>query len=309
MNKDLRIVFMGTPDFAVASLKALIDAQFNVVGVITAPDRPAGRGQKLQMSAVKKFALEQNLPVLQPTKLKSKRFLAELEALNHNLQVVVAFRMLPEVVFTMPKYGCFNLHGSLLPQYRGAAPINWAVINGEKESGVTTFFLKKKVDTGDIIAQAKTEITNEDTAGTLHDKLMNIGADLVVKTCQQIQNGSVSTYPQPSNIELKDAPKIFREDCEINWNQPTKVIYDFIRGLSPYPASWTTLHNLNFKIYEAKAERTEHQFSPGKIISNHKSELKFATQDGFISCKLVQLQGKRRMNIEDFLRGYNKEFE
>lgn len=299
---------MGTPDFAVASLKALLDAKFNVVGVITAPDRPAGRGQKLQMSAVKKFALEQDIPVLQPTKLKSKRFLAELEALNHNLQVVVAFRMLPKIVFTMPEYGCFNLHGSLLPQYRGAAPINWAVINGEKESGVTTFFLKKKVDTGDIIAQAKTEITNEDTAGSLHDKLMNIGADLVVKTCKQIEDGSVSTYPQPTDIELKDAPKIFREDCEIDWNQPTETIYNFIRGLSPYPASWTTLHNLNFKIYEATPEYTTHDLPAAKIISDKKTELKFATQDGFISCNLVQLQGKRRMKTEDFLRGYNKEF-
>lgn len=308
MNKELRIVFMGTPDFAVASLKALLDAKFNVVGVITAPDRPAGRGQKLQMSAVKKFALKHNLPVLQPTKLKSKRFLAELKSLEHNLQVVVAFRMLPEIVFTMPKYGCFNLHGSLLPQYRGAAPINWAVMNGEKESGVTTFFLKKKVDTGDIIAQEKVKILANDTAGSLHDKLMETGANLVVNTCKQIQENKVSTYPQPTNIDLKDAPKIFREDCEINWNQPTEIIYNFIRGLSPYPASWTTLHNLNFKIYEATPEYSSHNFSAGKIISDHKTNLKFATQDGFISCNLVQLQGKRKMKTEDFLRGYNKEF-
>lgn len=305
MSRDLRIVFMGTPEFAVESLHALLENNFHVVAVVTAPDRPAGRGQKLRQSAVKQFALQHDLPVLQPKNLKDKAFLTELEALNHNLQVVVAFRMLPKAVFTMPEYGCFNLHGSLLPQYRGAAPINWAVINGETESGVTTFFLKQKVDTGNIILQKKVEIEKSDSAGHLHDKLMVVGAEAVVETCQLIQQGKAKALPQQTEgIELHLAPKIFREDCEINWNQDTDVVANFIRGLSPYPTAWTTLNNKSFKIFSANAIVKEHQIPPGEIVTDEKNFLHFATNNGFISCKLVQLQGKRRLPIQDFLRGY-----
>lgn len=305
MSKQLRIVFMGTPEFAVESLHALLENDFNVVGVITAPDRPAGRGQKLQQSAVKEFALANNLPVLQPTNLKSKQFLQELEALNHNLQVVVAFRMLPEVVFSMPEYGSFNLHGSLLPQYRGAAPINWAVINGEQESGVTTFFLKKRVDTGHIILQKAIPIEETDTAGDLHDKLMVVGAKAVVETCTLIQEGKAKATPQDvEGITLQAAPKIFREDCEINWKEDTEVVYNFIRGLSPYPAAWTLLEGKNFKIFAADKIIEDHDKAPGELFTDEKEILYFATNNGFIACKQVQLQGKRKMKIADFLRGY-----
>ena len=307
MNKeDLRIVFMGTPEFAVDSLKALLDNKFNVVAVVTVPDRPAGRGQKLQQSAVKQFALQHNLTVLQPQSLKSESFLKELEELNHNLQVVVAFRILPKVVFSMPEHGAFNLHASLLPQYRGAAPINWAVINGEKESGVTTFFLKPKVDTGDIILQEKVTIEATDTAGSLHDKLMEAGAQLVVDTCNAIVEGTVNEQKQTADTStLKPAPKIFREDCEIDWNNDTQTIYNFIRGLSPYPASWTSLDGQNFKLFETEMELTTPRHKTGEIVSDNKTELKFATKDGYIICKKVQLQGKRRMAIDEFLRGYD----
>lgn len=305
MKKDLRIVFMGTPEFAVDSLKALLDNNFNVVGVVTVPDKPAGRGQKLQMSAVKKFALSQNLKILQPKNLKSKSFQKQLQKLNHNLQVVVAFRILPEIIFSMPEYGSFNLHASLLPNYRGAAPINWTVINGEKESGVTTFFLKKKVDTGNIILQKKVTITEDDTAGNLHDKLMKKGARLVVKTCKVIQAGKVKEIEQTSDEkEVKVAPKIFREDCEIDWNQPVETIYNFIRGLSPYPAAWTFLEGKSFKIFTADKEYENHSFSAGQIKSDGKEYLKFAVKDGWILAKKVQLEGKRRMNIDEFLRGF-----
>ena len=305
MNKDLRIVFMGTPEFAVESLKALLEHQLNVVAVITAPDRPAGRGQQLRQSAVKQFALKKNLPVLQPKNLKSKQFLKELEALNHNLQVVVAFRLLPEAVFSMPEYGSFNLHGSLLPQYRGAAPINWAVINGETQTGVTTFFLKRKVDTGNIILQKSLPITDNDTAGDVHDKLMVLGAEVVVETCKLIQQGIAEPQPQHTDeIELLPAPKIFREDCEINWAQNTAAVYNFIRGLSPYPAAWTNLHQQNFKIFKAEKIIEDHSMQPGNIHTDGKKFLHFATTDGYINCLVVQLQGKRRMQIDDFLRGY-----
>jgi len=306
MSRNLRIVFMGTPEFAVGSLQALLENNLNVVGVITAPDKPAGRGQKIQMSAVKKFAIDHDLPVLQPTNLKSSSFINDLKALNSNLQVVVAFRMLPKVVFEQPEFGCFNLHASLLPQYRGAAPINWAIMKGEKATGVTTFFLKSKIDTGDIILQKKVKIDGDETAGSLHDKLMKTGAELVVNTCQLIEAGEPHVQAQQTNKkELIAAPKIFREDCEINWNQDTQTVYNFIRGLSPYPAAWTTLNDLNFKIYQARKEISAHKLAVGEIETDDKTLLKFATQDGFIACDVVQLEGKRKMSIADFLRGYN----
>ncbi|MBX2846376.1 MAG: methionyl-tRNA formyltransferase [Saprospiraceae bacterium] len=297
---------MGTPDFAVSSLAALLDAGFNVVGVITAPDRPAGRGRKLTFSAVKHYALKQGLPVLQPKNLKSKDLHQELEALEANLQVVVAFRMLPEVVFSMPEYGCFNLHASLLPQYRGAAPINWAVMNGETKTGVTTFFLKKAIDTGNIILQREVPISPAQSAGELHDELMATGAQLVVDTCTAIQNNEANTYAQVTEgIELKKAPKIFREDCEIDWNNSTEHLFNFIRGLSPYPAAWTTVEDgKTFKIFETEKDICTHEFQPGRLFTDNKTFISFATQDGILQCLEIQLEGKRRMNTEDFLRGF-----
>jgi len=306
MEKDLRIVFMGTPDFAVASLDALVTHNYNVVGVITAPDRPAGRGRKVSMSSVKKYALEHDIPVLQPTNLKSSDFHKELESLHANLQVVVAFRMLPEVVFELPELGCFNLHASMLPQYRGAAPINWAVINGESSTGATTFFLKKKIDTGNIILQREVEISEFETAGELHDKLMHVGASLVVETCALIAEGKAAAKPQlTEGVELKKAPKIFREDCLINWDQDSDTVYNFIRGLSPYPAAWTTLDDKTLKIFKTEKEICPHNYAVGQVLTDNKTYLTFATRDGLIQCHQIQLEGKRRMNTEEFLRGYN----
>ncbi|KJS04266.1 MAG: methionyl-tRNA formyltransferase [Flavobacteriales bacterium BRH_c54] len=308
MNKDLRIVFMGTPDFAVASLKSIVEAGFNVVGVITAPDKPAGRGQQLSKSAVKIYAEEQQLTLLQPTNLKDEQFLNELKALNANLQVVVAFRMLPEVVWNMPELGTFNLHASLLPQYRGAAPINWVIINGEKETGVTTFFLQHEIDTGEIIFQEKVSIGDDETAGQLHDKLMKIGANLVVKTLTAITENNIQTTPQENNKELKLAYKIFKPFCKTDWKKPLNEIHNHIRGLSPYPTAFTQfIHQptgkvINCKIFKSKALKENHNYKIGKIIFT-KNELKIAVKDGYIAILELQPEGKKRMTAVAFLNG------
>ena len=301
MTKDLRIVVMGTPEFAVPSLEILVENGFNVVGVITAPDKKAGRGQKVRMSAVKESAVKHNLNVLQPTNLKSPEFIEELKALHANLQIVVAFRMLPEIVWDMPEIGTFNLHGSLLPQYRGAAPINWAIINGEKETGVTTFFLKHQIDTGDLILQEKETILEEDNVGTVYERLMKKGSKLVLKTVKQIALGEIKTSPQDESKEIKHAPKIFKETCKINWSKSASKNYNFIRGLSPYPCAWTTLNDKTLKIY--KAVKTEETVTE-PILTDNKTFLKFACNDSYLSLKEIKLEGKKRMNIEDFLRGY-----
>lgn len=299
----MKIVFMGTPDFAVASLNALKQAGLDIVGVVTAADKPAGRGQKLNESAVKKYAVEQGINVLQPLKLKDPVFIEELKALKADLFVVVAFRMLPEIVWNMPPKGTINLHGSLLPQYRGAAPINHVIINGEKESGVTTFFLKQEIDTGDIIFSDATEITDDETAGTLHDKLMEIGANLLVKTVKAIEADDYNEVPQPQSEELKAAPKIFKEFCKIDWNQPSQVIYNLIRGLSPYPTAFCTLNDKNLKIFKAELEDKEPGISPGAFLTDGKTYLKFAAKDGFLRLTDLQYEGKKRMSVEEFLRG------
>nr|WP_121273717.1 methionyl-tRNA formyltransferase [Pedobacter schmidteae] len=299
----MRLVFMGTPDFAVASLNALVEAGFDVVGVVTAADKPAGRGQKLQESAVKQYAVAKGLKILQPLKLKDPDFIQELKALQADLQVVVAFRMLPTIVWDMPAKGTINLHASLLPQYRGAAPINHAIINGEKESGVTTFFLKHEIDTGDVIFSEKVAIANDDTAGDLHDKLMNIGADLLVKTVRAIEAGNYTEQPQPQNEELKHAPKIFKEHCQIDWNQPVQSIYNLIRGLSPYPTAFTRLNDKTLKVFKAELEEKETGLAAGAFLSDGKTYLKFAAKDGFIKLTDLQYEGKKRMQVDEFLRG------
>ena len=309
-DKTLRIVFMGTPDFAVASLKQLLESEFEVVGVITAPDRPAGRGRKLKSSAVKEFAQKHDLTILQPTNLKDEAFLKELRALNADVQVVVAFRMLPKVVWDMPSHGTFNLHASLLPQYRGAAPINWAIINGETETGVTTFFIDEEIDTGSIILQRKCEILPEDDAGAVHDRLMDLGAELVVETCQQIKNGNAKSTPQKHVTDIKKAPKIHKETCRIDWTRPQQHIHDHIRGLSPHPTAWTILINgekeLNIKIYRSSLEWEEHDYELGRLFSSGKS-LKVATEGGYLHLLEVQLPGKRKMHIKEVLNGLNLE--
>ncbi|MDO5524398.1 MAG: methionyl-tRNA formyltransferase [Bacteroidia bacterium] len=312
-KENLRIVFMGTPDFAVESLKALVENKFNVVGVVTMPDKPAGRGYKFQPSAVKEYALSQGLHILQPEKLKDEAFLNELKLLKADIQVVVAFRMLPEVVWNMPPKGTFNLHGSLLPQYRGAAPINWAVINGEKETGVTTFFLKHEIDTGEIIFQEKIAIGENDNVETVYNKLMVLGGNLVVKTMNAVVEGTVHSSPQAewmdNRCELKPAPKIFKETCQIDWNKTGSEIHNFVRGLSPYPAAWTEFevnnHKLNFKIFETKVIADPHSHSAGKIITDNKSSLRVAVSDGFIEIVELQLSGKKRMKTVDFLNGFS----
>ncbi|MCB0754343.1 MAG: methionyl-tRNA formyltransferase [Flavobacteriales bacterium] len=301
-----RIVFMGTPDFAVASLRALLEADAKVVGVITAPDRPAGRGMKLQPSAVKTFALENDLKVLQPTNLKSEEFLSELRALEATLQIVVAFRMLPEVVWNMPTNGTFNLHASLLPQYRGAAPINWAIINGEKESGVTTFFLQHKIDTGDIILQERVPISDDMTAGELHDALMEVGSKLVVKTLQSIEGDNCPSTPQQTSSELKEAPKIFKETCQIYWSRPIDEVYNLIRGLSPYPAAFTTVSNgsesLGLKIFRATKTTGIKTVDAGQILVKN-DNLFISCGNGWLQILELQLAGKRRMKTDELLRG------
>ncbi|MGJ8733466.1 methionyl-tRNA formyltransferase [Cellulophaga fucicola] len=303
---NLRIVFMGTPDFAVTILDSLLQNKYTVVGVITAPDKPAGRGRKIHTSAVKQYAEKNNLNILQPTNLKDPGFIKELEDLKANLQIVVAFRMLPKVVWQMPKHGTFNLHASLLPQYRGAAPINWAIINGETETGVTTFFIDDKIDTGETILHKKINITATENAGVLHDRLMNLGAELVIETLVQIENGSVNTKKQEDNSNLKLAYKIHKDTCKIDWTANATKTYNLIRGLSPYPAAWTTLYNDDngtpLKVYTTELEETEHNLSPGKLVFDKKT-IKVAVPNGYIKLLEIQLSGKRRMKTSDVLNG------
>jgi methionyl-tRNA formyltransferase len=303
---------MGTPEFAVASLDALVTAGCNLVGVITAPDKPAGRGMKLQESAVKKYAVEKGLPILQPEKLKNPRFLEELRELRADLQIVVAFRMLPEAVWNMPPMGTVNVHGSLLPQYRGAAPINWAIINGEKETGVTTFKLKHEIDTGDILLQERIPIGENETAGEVHDRMKEVGAKVLVETVKGLAEGALVEHPQLSALEsiafeIMHAPKIFTETCRIDWSKSVEEVHNLIRGLSPYPGAFGSLHNKMLKIYKSQKEEKEPSVSAGEYITDRKSYLKFACADGYINVKELQLEGKKRMMIDEFLRGYRFE--
>lgn len=313
-KKDLRIVYMGTPEFAVESLKRLVEGGYNVVGVITMPDKPMGRhGSVLQPSPVKEYAVSQGLKILQPEKLKDEAFLEELRALKADLQIVVAFRMLPEVVWAMPPMGTFNLHAALLPQYRGAAPINWAVINGDKETGITTFFLQHKIDTGDIIQQVRVPIEDTDNVGIVYDKLMMLGGDLVLETVDAILAGTIRPIPQEELIqpetELRPAPKIFKETCRIDWNSNVKKVYDFVRGLSPYPAAWTELvlpdgNRQVIKVYETEKVVKEHPHPVGYIDTDGKNYFRVAVKDGYVNLRTLQLAGKKRMDVGDFLRGY-----
>jgi len=321
---ELRIVFMGTPEFAVASLDALVHAGANIIGVITAPDKPAGRGMKLTQSAVKQYAADKGLHILQPEKLKNPAFLDELKALQADLQIVVAFRMLPEQVWNMPPMGTINLHGSLLPQYRGAAPINWAVINGEKETGVTTFKLQHAIDTGNILLQERFPIGNDETAGEVHDRMKEIGARVLVETVKGLAAGTLTEKPQQSIVNsegsmnqpaandspltihhsLKHAPKIFTDTCKIDWTRPVDEIYNLIRGLSPYPAAFTQLQGKTLKIYKAKKEPAPVTTAPGEWTTDHKTYIRFAAADGYIMATELQLEGKKKMTVEEFLRGY-----
>lgn len=306
-KKSLRIVFMGTPEFAVASLDKMLKSGYNIVGVITAPDKPGGRGMELQQSAVKKYAVEHGLTVLQPEKLKNPEFIEQLKALNADLQVVVAFRMLPEMVWNMPPKGTINVHGSLLPQYRGAAPINWAIINGESFTGVTTFKLQHEIDTGDILLNEKITIRENETAGELHDEMKEVGAALLVKTLASLERGDLKETPQSGNgssIEIKHAPKIFTETCNIDWNKKTADVFNLIRGLSPYPAAFTVFQNKKLKIFRAAKIDTKPAINPGMFDTDQKTFLRFACEDGFIDVKELQLEGKKKMDVEDFLRGF-----
>ena len=313
-KKDLRIVYMGTPEFAVESLKRLVEGGYNVVGVITMPDKPMGRhGSVLQASPVKQYAVSQGLKVLQPEKLKDETFLEELRALQADLQIVVAFRMLPEVVWNMPPMGTFNLHAALLPQYRGAAPINWAVINGDTETGITTFFLKHEIDTGDIIQQERVPIADTDNVEIVYDKLMMLGGDLVLETVDAILAGTIKPIPQDQLIqpetELRPAPKIFKETCRIDWNIGVKRVYDFVRGLSPYPAAWTELvmpegGRQVVKIYETEKLFASHSLPVGQVDTDGKTYFRIAVPDGYVNLISLQLAGKKRMAVADFLRGY-----
>ncbi|MCB0706219.1 MAG: methionyl-tRNA formyltransferase [Saprospiraceae bacterium] len=295
---------MGTPDFAVPALATLVENGYDVVGVITATDKFGGRGKnKLIESAVKKYAREKNLRILQPEKLKAPDFLQELQSLKADLQVVVAFRMLPEVVWNMPPIGTINLHASLLPKYRGAAPINWAIMEGETETGVTTFFLQHEIDTGDLLLQESLPIYPNETAGELHDRLMQLGAETVLKSVRLIENGTYSLQPQDDKLVCK-APKIFREDCEINFQQSSQQVYNFIRGLSPYPTAWTEVEGLQMKIYQAAIHAADSGKPPGQLISDNKEYLRFATTDGQLDVLELQLEGRKRMNTKAFLNGY-----
>lgn len=306
-KQDLRIIYMGTPDFAVASLQALVEGGYNVVAVVTMPDKPAGRGHQIQFSPVKTYALAQNLPLLQPEKLKDEQFLADLRSYEADLQIVVAFRMLPEVVWDMPRLGTFNLHASLLPQYRGAAPINWAVINGDKETGATTFFLKHDIDTGNIILQKKISIGENENVGSVHDRLMLMGAGLVTETVDLILTENVPTTPQNEDIELRPAPKIFKETCQIDFQKTAAEVHNFVRGLSPYPAAWCNVQltdqQQTIKVFETEPQITTHNLPCGTIQTDGKTFLKIATADGFVFIKELQLPGKRRMSIKDILNG------
>lgn len=302
---------MGTPEFAVPSLDILIQDGFDVVAVITAPDKPAGRGLKVKESAVKKYALVHNLPILQPLKLKKSEFIDQLRSFHADLQVVVAFRMLPEVIWNMPPLGTINLHASLLPQYRGAAPINWAIINGETETGVTTFKLQHEIDTGQVIYQKKVPILANETAGELHDKLMAEGAELLLKTVQDIASGQATFIPQSVLYDplqtIHHAPKIFKEDCKINWTKDIDQVYDLIRGLSPYPAAWTKFNGKTLKIFKSRKEYAKDLAEPGTAITDHKAYLRVSCKEGWIYLLEIQPEGKKRMNIEDFLRGFREE--
>ncbi len=310
-KEDLKIVYMGTPDFAVEALRQLVEGGYNVVGVITMPDKPAGRGHKIQFSPVKQYALEHHLPLLQPEKLKDEVFVQALREWKADLQIVVAFRMLPEVVWNMPRFGTFNLHASLLPQYRGAAPINWAVINGDTETGITTFFLKHEIDTGEVIQQVSVPIADTDNVEIVHDKLMLLGGKLVIETVDAILNGTVKAIPQEEmNVaeELRPAPKIFKETCRINWDAPVKKVYDFIRGLSPHPAAWTELiapsgESMVVKVFESEKIVEAHQLEVGTLLTDGKKYIKVAVQDGFISILALQLPGKKRLKTDELLRG------
>jgi methionyl-tRNA formyltransferase len=307
---SLRIIFMGTPEFAVASLDALVQAKCTIVAVVTAPDKPGGRGLQLQQSAVKKYAVEHDLPVLQPEKLKDPVFLEQLKSLQADIQIVVAFRMLPELVWNMPPMGTINLHGSLLPQYRGAAPINWAVINGEDETGVTTFKLKHEIDTGDILLQESFPIEEEDTAGVVHDKMKEIGAAALVKTIKSLAAGQLAEIPQSANLDagttLKHAPKIQTDTCRINWSQPVEIVYNLIRGLSPYPGAFTIMNEKMMKIFKAKKEIVFPAHTEGDNVTDGKTYLKIACSNGYLHLLEIQMEGKKKMKIDEFLRGYRQ---
>ena len=311
-KEDLRIVYMGTPEFAVEALRCLVEGGYNVVGVITMPDKPAGRGHKLQYSPVKQYALSQGLPLLQPEKLKDEAFLEALRAWRADLQIVVAFRMLPEVVWAMPRLGTFNLHASLLPQYRGAAPINWAVINGETETGLTTFFLRHEIDTGEVIRQVRVPIADTDDAGRVHDRLMMLGGQLVTQTVDDILAGTATSVPQEqmtASAPLRPAPKIFKDMCRIDWSRPVKQVYDFVRGLSPYPAAWTELHQeglppVVLKVFETEKLPQPHAYPPGTVLTDGKTYLRVAAADGLVGLLSLQLPGKRRLHVDELLRGF-----
>ncbi len=308
-KQDTRIIFMGTPDFAVETLRALVENQYNVVAVVTMPDKPAGRGHQLQYSAVKQYALSVGLPILQPERLKDEAFLEELRSYEADLQIVVAFRMLPEVVWAMPPLGTFNLHAALLPQYRGAAPLNWAVINGEKETGATTFFLKQEIDTGDIILQESMPIGDDENVGSVHDRLMTMGAQLVLRTVDLIAEGKAVRIPQPilPESEMKPAPKIFKETCKIDFNQSAVAVHNLVRGLSPYPAAWATLTiggaEQTVKIYAVKPMVEAHSHACGTILTDNKTYLRIATADGYVEVLEMQLPGKKRMETRALLNG------
>lgn len=299
----MRIVFMGTPDFAVASLDALLEAGHDIAAVVTAADKPAGRGQKIHESAVKQYAVSKGLKVLQPLKLKDPAFLAELKALQAELHIVVAFRMLPELVWNMPPKGTINLHASLLPDYRGAAPINHAIINGETVTGVTTFFLKHEIDTGDVIFSEQVSIGPNETAGELHDKLMKTGSGLLVRTVRAVEDNAYQEVPQAIAADQKHAPKIFKEFCEVNWQQPAQQIHNHIRGLSPYPTAFTKLQGKNLKIFKASLEPAQPAEAAGTFVTDGKTFLKFAAKDGYLVLEDIQYEGKKRMQVGEFLRG------
>ncbi len=307
-GKDaLRIIFLGNPEFARYHLEKILDAGYNVVAVISAPDRPGGRGMKLMATPVTQYARKKGIPCLQPTNLKNEAFQAELKSYNADLQVVIAFRMLPTTVWDMPPMGTYNLHASLLPQYRGAAPINWAIINGETETGVSTFKLKHEIDTGDLLVQKKCAITKEDTAGTLHDKLMHLGADAVLETLKQLASGEVQAIPQIDNGELKAAPKLFTHNTAIDWNSDVENIRDMVRGLSPYPVAHTILDDKKLLVYNVETEPINHNYTPGTFLSDGKKYLKVAAKDGYVFLQNIKIQGKRQMGIRDFLNGHKLE--
>lgn len=307
MSKELRIVYMGTPDFAVAPLKALVEGGYNVVAVVTTPDKPSGRGLKVTESAVKRYAVEAGLPILQPVKLRDEAFVAEFKALNADLGIVIAFRMLPEIIWAAPKFGTFNLHASLLPQYRGAAPINRAIMNGETVTGVTTFLLNPQIDEGAVLGQVKIDIEPTDNVGTLHDKLMTVGTDLVIDTVEKIASGDIAPIEQSQMFdgELKPAPKIFKEDCHIDFSRSGREIVNLVRGLSPYPAAWAALaENLTAKVYEVEFKPQEVENEPGTILSDERKYIRVVCADGLLEIKELQLSGKKRMSAEELLRGF-----